>query len=546
MRGLSDVAIDGDEAVAGNRKTCRASSRQLEARDARNGGAIRNTRPRVSDAQTAPAFALRRKSPRYFFATIQRFPPSPHNISDRPLSRRAPPSSAESPRAVNERLGTRQRPIASTPACDGTQQYRTILKPPATSIHSIAIHPATSRSLKMPKNTVNVCLLGTKFMGRAHANAFLKVNKFFTSLPAQCVMHTVVGRSPEDTSAFQRRWGFANMSLKYKEVFNNPEIDLIDVTSPNNQHAEHAIAALEAGKHVACEKPLAGSLDDARAMRDAARKAKKSKTFVWYVYRRVPAVALAHQLVKSGRLGRIYHIRAWYLQDWAGPSVPLIWRFSKKVAGSGSHGDLGAHIIDMARFITGEEVTEVIGSVQETFIKEREVPTEGSKGGIAAGASGGTRKMGKVDVDDATVFLARMKGGAIATFEATRFATGNQNKNGMEINGEKGSVMFNFEDMNRLSFYDATEERKTQAWRNIMVTHGGDHPYADAWWPDAHVIGYEHTFINETADIIKAIAGQQPVVPLPDFEDAFKTQAILEAAVLSAAERRPVKISEIK
>jgi predicted dehydrogenase len=398
----------------------------------------------------------------------------------------------------------------------------------------------------MPNGTTNVCLIGNKFMGRAHANAFLKVNKFFTDLPSQVAMHTVVGRNEADNETFAKRWGFRNTSNDWRAAVRNPEIDLVDVTSPNNAHAEMSIAALEAGKHVACEKPLAGSLDDARAMRDAAKRAKKSKTFVWYVYRRVPAVALAHQLVKEGKLGRIYHIRAFYLQDWATPDVPLIWRFSKKVSGSGSHGDLGAHIIDMARFITGEEFASVNGCIQETFVKEREVPQEGSKGGIAAGAAGGTAKKGKVDVDDATLFLAKMSGGAACTFEATRFATGNQNRNGMEINGEKGSIYFDFEDMNWLQFYDRSVDRRVQGWTKIMATHGGSHPYADAWWPDAHIIGYEHTFINMTADILKALGGQQPVVPIPDFEDAWRTQQVLAAAEISAKEGRTVKISEIK
>jgi len=226
--------------------------------------------------------------------------------------------------------------------------------------------------------------------------------------------------------------------------------------------------------------------------------------------------------------------------------VPLLWRFQKKFAGSGAHGDLNAHIIDMARFITGEEFASVNGCIQETFVKEREVPQEGSKGGIAAGAAGGTAKKGKVDVDDATLFLARMSGGAACTFEATRFATGNQNKNGLEINGEKGAIYFNFEDMNWLQFYDRSIDRKVQGWTKIMATHGGSHPYADAWWPDAHVIGYEHTFINMTADIVKALGGQQPVVPIPDFEDAWKTQQVLAAAEISAKEGRTVKISEVK
>ena len=326
----------------------------------------------------------------------------------------------------------------------------------------------------------------------------------------------------------------------------NPEINLVDVTSPNNAHAEDGHRRSRSGQERGAVKPLAGSLDD--ACRCATQRGRtKALSSVWYVYRRVPAVALAYQFGPRCKLvGRSATSGAYYLQDWAGPDVPLIWRFSKKVSGSGSNGDLGAHIIDMARFITGDEIVEVTGAIQETFVKERDIPAQGSKGGIAAGAAGGTAKKGKVDVDDATLFLARFKGGAVATFEATRFATGNQNKNGLEINGEKGAIMFNFEDMNHLAWYDATAERKVQGWTQIMATHGGDHPYAANWWPDAHVIGYEHTFINQAADILTQLAGKEPVVPLPDFEDAYKTQQVLAAAELSANERSAVKIADIK
>src|SRR5215203_412136 len=392
---------------------------------------------------------------------------------------------------------------------------------------------------------INVCLIGQKFMGRTHSNAFLKVGKFF-DVPVLPVMHTIAGRNRAELEEFKERWGWQNASIDWKTAVTNPDIGLVDIGTPNHLHAEMSIAALEAGKHVACEKPLAGTLADARQMRDAAKKAKKSQTFVWYNYRRVPAVALAYQLAKDGRLGRIFHVRAFYLQDWGGPGVPLLWRFQKKFAGSGAHGDLNAHIIDMARFITGDEITEVVGSIAETFIKERDIPQSGPTGGITAGTKGGGAKKGKSDVDDAVLFLARFKGGAVASFEATRLATGNQNKNGLEINGEKGSIRFNFEDMNYLEFYDATLDRKQQGWAKIMVTHAPDHPYASAWWPDAHIVGYEHSFINQTADMMNVIAGKKPVVPLPDFDDAYKTQQVLEAAIVSAQNRAPVKVAEMK
>jgi len=394
------------------------------------------------------------------------------------------------------------------------------------------------------KETINVCLIGQKFMGRTHSNAYLKVGKFF-DVPILPVMHTICGRNQQELEEFKDRWGWQNATTDWRAAVTNPEIGLVDIGTPNHLHAEMSIAALEAGKHVACEKPLAGTLADARQMRDAARKARRCKTFVWYNYRRVPAVALAHQLVRDGKIGRIYHIRAYYLQDWGGPNVPLLWRFQKKLAGSGAHGDLNAHIIDMARFITGDEISEVVGAIAETFIKERAIVQEGPKGGIAGGTAGGKR-MGKSDVDDTVLFLARFRNGAVASFEATRLATGNQNKNGLEINGDKGSLMFNFEEMNYLYFYDATLERRQQGWTRIMVTHAPDHPYVGNWWPDAHILGYEHGFINQLADMLNMIAGKDPLVPMPDFEDAYKTQQVLEAALISAQERRPVKIAEIK
>jgi predicted dehydrogenase len=389
---------------------------------------------------------------------------------------------------------------------------------------------------------LNVCLVGQKFMGRAHSNAYLKVDKFFPG-PLKPVMNTIVGRDAAELEQFRRQWGWQRATTDWKSAVTDPEIDLVDISTPNNWHAEMSIAALEAGKHVACEKPLAGTLAEARTMRDAAKKAR-GRTYVWYNYRRVPAVALARELVTSGRLGKIYHVRAYYLQDWGKPDVPLIWRFQKKLTGSGALGDLAAHIIDMARFVTGQEFTEITGAIAETFVKERSIPSASARGGIADAKGGG--KTGRVDVDDAALFLGRLSGGAIATFESTRLATGNQNKNGLEVNGEHGSVLFNFEEMNNLMFYDATVERKVQGWSRIMVTHGGDHPYVANWWPDAHIIGYEHTFVNQVADMLADLAGRPIPVPLPDFQDAYLTQRVLEAVATSARQHSRVKLSEIK
>jgi predicted dehydrogenase len=394
---------------------------------------------------------------------------------------------------------------------------------------------------------LNVGLIGSKFMGRTHSNGYLKVAKFFTDLPCEPVMHTIAARDAKDLSTFAPRWGWQHYTTDWRELATNPEIDLVDIGTPNDVHMEQALAALEAGKHVACEKPLAGTLDDARAMAQAAKKARGSRTFVWYNYRRVPAVALAHQLVQEGRLGRIYHVRAAYLQDWGGPETPLLWRFQGDKAGSGAHGDLNAHIIDMARFITGDEISEVSGAIEETFIKERTILGSDSGGEIAGKGAKKTAKKGKSTVDDAVLFLARFKKGAVASFEATRLSTGDKNRNRIEIHGEKGAVRFNFERMNELEWYDNTLEPRLQGWSTINVTRGGDgHPYAGAWWPASHIIGYEHSFVNEVADIMSVLGGRQPVVPLPDFADAYETQRVLHAAIQSARHRCAVKLSEVK
>ncbi len=376
---------------------------------------------------------------------------------------------------------------------------------------------------------LNIALLGSKFMGKAHSNAWLKVGKFF-DLSLAPVLHTVAARNAADLEPFAARWGWAHWTTEWQAAATDPEIDLVDVSTPNHLHREQSLAALEAGKHVACEKPLAGTLDDAREMAHAAASAP-GQTFVWYNYRRVPAVALAHRLVAEGRLGRIYHVRAAYLQDWGGPGTPLLWRFQADAAGSGAHGDLNAHIIDMARYITGDEIAEVTGAIEERFVEERPLPDDAAR-------------TGRSTVDDAVLFLARFHGGAVASFEATRLATGMRNSNRIEIHGELGAVRFDFTRMNHLDFYDATEPKGLQGWRTVYAA-AEQHPYARHWWPDGHGLGYEHGFVNQAADILAVLGGGEPEVPLPDFADAYRTQRVMEAALLSARQRTPIELSEV-
>lgn len=391
----------------------------------------------------------------------------------------------------------------------------------------------------------NVLLIGSKFMGRTHSNAYLKVAKFF-DLPQEPVMHTLCARNEAETKAFAKRWGWQHVSTDWQDAVANPEIDLVDIGTPNHVHKDMALAALEAGKHVACEKPLAGSLDDAREMVKAAKKARKLKTYVWFNYRRCPALTLAHKLIAEGRLGRIYHVRCFYLQDWGGPDTPLVWRFKGDVAGSGALGDLCAHSIDAARFLTGDEISEVNGAILKTFIKERYLPTE-TGGEISGRGAKGKRKKGKSTVDDAVVFTCEFKGGAIATFEATRLSTGDKNGNRIEVHGENGAIRFDFERMTELQWYDATLPDHLQGWSTINVSNGSpEHPYTGAWWPAGHGIGYEHGFINQVADMMTDLSNQKIVAPIPDFTDAYETQRVLEAVTHSAKNRCAVKLSQVK
>lgn len=381
----------------------------------------------------------------------------------------------------------------------------------------------------MPQS-LGIGLIGQQFMGRAHSNAWGQVGKFF-DLPLVPRLVAVSARDPATLGPFALRWGFERYTTDWRLLAHDPEIQLVDVTTPNHVHAEQAIAMLEAGKHVACEKPLAGTLADARAMRNAARRSR-TRTFVWFNYRRCPAIGLAWGLIQDGALGRIHHVRAHYLQSWGGKETPLLWRFRKGQAGSGAHGDLNAHSIDLARFLSGQEVVSVEGAVARTFIQKRKIA--------------GSRKTGRSTVDDATLFLATMSDGAIASFECSRVATGHLNDNTIELNGERGSVRFSFEDMNVLWYFDATLPKGTQGWRRIMASTAGEHPYVANWWPEAHLLGYEHTFVNMAADVLRVLGRRRPELPLPDFSDAYETQRVLEAAMISAKEHTAIPMREVR
>jgi predicted dehydrogenase len=367
--------------------------------------------------------------------------------------------------------------------------------------------------------TLGIALVGSKFMGKAHSNAWQQVTRFFDP-PVQPVLRAAVARNAAEVTEFARRWGWQQGSTDLAAVLADPQVGLVDVCTPNDVHREQAVAALEAGKHVACEKPLAGTLADARAMAEAARTAS-GRTFVWFSYRRVPAIALARMLVQQGRIGEVRHVRAQYLQQWGGPQTPAVWRFDGAVAGTGAHGDLNAHIVDAVRFVTGEEVTEVSGAITKTFVPGR-------------------------TVDDAVLFLGRLSGGAVASFEATRLATGYHNHHGFEIHGERGALRFWFDQMPYLDWYDATADPLVRGWTRIEVSDGdAGHPWVGHWWPAGHPIGYEHTFAHQAADILTVLGGGEPVAPMPDFAEALVVQAILEAALESARRGSPVQVAEV-
>ncbi|WP_166176861.1 Gfo/Idh/MocA family protein [Rubrobacter tropicus] len=372
---------------------------------------------------------------------------------------------------------------------------------------------------------IGVGLVGYKFMGRTHSNAYRQLPRFFDVDPAPR-MTAICGRDEAGVRDAANTLGWESYETDYRRLIDRDDIGLVDVSTPGNTHRDVVIAALEAGKHVICEKPLANTLDEAKEMLAAARDAGTVNT-VCFNYRRAPAVQLAKKLIDEGRLGTIRHWRSTYLQDFImDPQFPLIWRLQKELAGSGALGDIAAHSVDLARFLVGD-VSEVVG-MMETFIKERPLEEAGAGGGLSA--SGGV-ETGEVTVDDAAAFLARFENGAIGTFEATRFAAGRRNQNGFEINGSKGSVAFDMERMNELDVFFVDDDADVQGFRTVNVTEPG-HPYVGAWWPPGHIIGYEHTFVHTMKDLMDGIkAGKSPA---PTFEDAYRVQAVLDAVERSA------------
>jgi predicted dehydrogenase len=377
---------------------------------------------------------------------------------------------------------------------------------------------------------LGIGMVGYAFMGAAHSQAWRNAPSFF-DVPLRPRLAVLGGRNEAAATDAARRFGWQAVETDWRRLIARDDVDLVDVCTPGDTHAEIAIAALEAGKHVLCEKPLANTVAEAEAMAEAADRAAAAgvRAMVGFTYRRVPALALARQLIAEGRLGELRHVRAQYLQDWlTDPDTPFSWRLDRERSGSGALGDIGAHIVDLTQYLTGQRITGV-SALLETFVKERPQPASFSGLSGTAAADGGRAP---VTVDDAALFLARFQGGAVATFEATRFASGRKNALRIEINGSDGSLAFDLEDMNCLYVHDESEAAERAGFRRILVTESG-HPYVAGWWPPGHLLGYEHAFTHQAVDLLTAVAeGTQPE---PSFADGLRVQRVLAAVEASAA-----------
>ncbi|MEV5072724.1 Gfo/Idh/MocA family oxidoreductase [Microbacterium sp. LMI12-1-1.1] len=371
-------------------------------------------------------------------------------------------------------------------------------------------------------------MIGYGFMGAAHSVGWRQAPHVF-SLPEDVEMTVVVGRNDQAVAAAAAQWGWKASATDWREVIERSDIDIVDVVTPGDSHAEIAIAALEAGKHVLCEKPLANSVEEAEAMLAAAERAAErgARAMVGFTYRRVPAVTFLRDLIASGKVGQVQQVRAAYQQDWlVDPQLPLGWRLQKEHAGSGALGDIGAHIVDMTQFVTGLQV-EAVSGIIETIVKQR--PVLGERVGFT-GVAGG--KLGDVTVDDLALFTGRLSNGALVSFEATRFATGRKNALSIEVSGDKGALRFDLEDLNTLQFYDRTAPERLQGFTKILVTEGA-HPYVSAWWPAGHMLGYEHGFSHQVVDLVTAIAERTDLHST--FAEGLSVQRVLSAVEESSA-----------
>lgn len=371
---------------------------------------------------------------------------------------------------------------------------------------------------------IGVGMLGYAFMGKAHSNAMLKIPHMMYPPPAIPVLEAICGRDQEATTEAARRFGYRNTYSSWEEMLRNDNVQVLDNGGPNNIHAAPSIAAAEAGKHIICEKPLARTGEEAKTMLDAVNKAGV-KGLVAYNYRFVPAIRQIRLLIDQGLLGQVYHFRAVYLQEWIMPhyNLPMIWRLQKDVAGSGALGDLGAHIIDLGRYLVGD--VKSVSGMTRTFIEER--PWDD-----------GT--MGKVDVDDAFAALLEFENGALGTVEATRFAGGRKNGQRIEINAEKGSVVFDLERLNELQIFWNDKDPNTSGFTNVLVSEP-THPWWENWWPQGHIIGWEHTFVHEITHLLDCIVNDRDVAPIgADFEDGYRNAVICDAILKSAETRRQV------
>ncbi|RST08618.1 Gfo/Idh/MocA family oxidoreductase [Streptomyces sp. WAC05374] len=383
------------------------------------------------------------------------------------------------------------------------------------------------------ERTIGIGMVGYAFMGAAHSQGWRTVGRVF-DLPLRPVLAAVCGRDAAAVRAAADRHGWAAAETDWRDLVARDDVDVVDICTPGDSHARIAIAALEAGKHVLCEKPLANTVAEAEAMVAAAERARARGrvAMVGFNYRRVPAMTYARDLIAAGRLGALRHVRVTYLQDWlVDPDFPLTWRLEREHAGSGALGDLGAHIVDLAQFLAGEPLVGV-SALTETFVRERPL-LAGASAGLSA--SGGAER-GAVTVDDAAVFTGRLASGALVSFEATRMAAGRKNALRLEVNGERGSLAFDLERLNELSFYDGGDPAPSAGFRRILVTEP-DHPYLEAWWPPGHALGYEHTFVHQARDLLHAIASGTE--PAPSFADGLRVQRVL-AAVEESAEKNAV------